>query len=159
MKILVDADSCNRISNIEKIAKANSIDVILYCDYSRTLSTSYSTLVLCDISSDSVDFTIINNCSKGDIVVTNDVGLASMAMAKGARVIKNTGQIYTYRTVGYDLSKRAEFMRIRRREKHINKVNKASFALHNNKRYNFNSSLIRLIKNNITQTKMEETAS
>ena len=148
MKILVDADNCSRLNAIERIAKSNHIDVILYYDYSRTIESTYSELVQCDISSNSVDFIIVNNCSKGDIVITSDVGLASMAMVKGARVIKNSGKICTNKSISYDLNRKSAFMKTKRRAKHLSKINKANYALHDPKRYNFNKNLTRLIKEN-----------
>ena len=44
---------------------------------------------------DAVDFALINLCGKGDIVVTQDYGVAAMALGKGAYAIHQTGKWYT----------------------------------------------------------------
>ena len=43
---------------------------------------------------DAVDFTIVNRAREGDIVVTQDYGLAAMVLSKGARAIHPGGLIY-----------------------------------------------------------------
>lgn len=42
-----------------------------------------------------MDFALINICKKGDIVVTQDYGVAAMALGKGAYSIHQSGRWYT----------------------------------------------------------------
>lgn len=44
---------------------------------------------------DADDFALINLCHKGDIVVTQDYGVAAMALGKGAYAIHQSGRWYT----------------------------------------------------------------
>ena len=44
---------------------------------------------------DSVDFALINNLKKEDIVITQDYGLAAMAINKASYVINQNGMIYS----------------------------------------------------------------
>ena len=42
-----------------------------------------------------MDFALANRVKKGDIVITQDYGLASMCLAKGAHVLHQDGWAYT----------------------------------------------------------------
>ena len=44
---------------------------------------------------DAVDYKLINLCHKGDIVVSQDYGVAAMALGKGAYAIHQSGKWYT----------------------------------------------------------------
>lgn len=95
MEILVDADACPVIQQVEKVAKKYSIPVNLLCDTSHILESVYSKVKVVDRGADSVDIVLVNSCKKGDIVVTQDYGVAAMALGKGAYVIHQSGKIFT----------------------------------------------------------------
>ena len=95
MKILIDGDACSKIILIEKIAKQKNIPCHIYCDASRNLYSDYSEVHIVDIGFNSADMAIINHCKKGDIVITNDTGLAAMILAKSAYAINNHGMEFT----------------------------------------------------------------
>ena len=94
MNILVDADACPVKDIIVKIAKGHSLKVIMLCDTSHMLNDGYSEIVVVDKSRDSVDFALVNKIKKGDIVVTQDYGVAAMSLAKGAKVLNQNGMVY-----------------------------------------------------------------
>ena len=87
MEILVDADACPVISQVESVAQKHNVPVTLLCDTSHILESEYSKVVMVDRGADSVDIILVNNCKKGDIVVTQDYGVAAMALGKGAYAI------------------------------------------------------------------------
>ena len=95
MKILVDADACPVIRIVERTAKQYSIPVILLCDTNHVLSSVYSEIRYIGAGTDAVDFALVNLCSRGDIVVTQDYGVAAMALGKGAYPIHQSGKWYT----------------------------------------------------------------
>lgn len=95
MKILVDADACPVIKYIERVAMKYDVSVILFSDTNHILSSDYSEIRIVDSGPDSVDFALIAECKPGDIVVTQDYGVASMALVKGAKAIHNSGRRYT----------------------------------------------------------------
>ncbi len=95
MKILVDADACPVVRMVEEIAKENDISVILLCDTNHILQSNYSEIKVIGAGADAVDFALINLCKKGDIVVTQDYGVAAMALGKGAYGIHQSGKWYT----------------------------------------------------------------
>lgn len=94
MKILVDADACPVKEIIVKIAKEWDIPVWMFTDTSHILEDDYSRIVIVGQGKDSVDFALINQTQREDIVVTQDYGVASMALSKGAHAIHPGGLIY-----------------------------------------------------------------
>ena len=95
MQIFVDADACPVVAIIEKIAKENSIPVTLLCDTNHVLSSAYSEVIVVGAGADAVDYKLISICHKGDIVVSQDYGVAAMALGKGAYAIHQSGKWYT----------------------------------------------------------------
>jgi len=98
-RILVDADACPVIAIIERLAKMHGIPVTLLCDTNHILFSEYSEIHVIGAGADAVDFALVNLCSKNDIVVTQDYGVAAMALAKGARAIHQSGRIYTQENI------------------------------------------------------------
>lgn len=95
MKVLVDADACPVINRIEDIAKRYCIKVILFADTSHIITSDYSEVQVIDKGADAVDFAILKECCKDDIVVTQDYGLGAMVLGKGAKAIHHCGREYT----------------------------------------------------------------
>ncbi len=95
MKILVDADACPVVKQVESVAKKMSVPVILFCDTNHILTSDYSRVETIGAGSDAVDIALINSCREGDIVVTHDYGLAAMVLGKKAYAIHQSGRIYT----------------------------------------------------------------
>ena len=95
MQILVDADACPVKEIIVRLAKAKEIPVTMLIDTSHQLNDGYSRIITVDKEADSVDFALMGLLKKGDIVVTQDYGLAAMALGKEAKVINQNGLIYT----------------------------------------------------------------
>ena len=95
MKIYVDADACPVTRIVEKVAKEYDIDVVLLCDTNHILNSDYSEVCVIGAGSDAVDLALINKCQKGDIVVTQDYGVAALALGKNAYAIHQSGKIFT----------------------------------------------------------------
>ena len=95
MKILVDADACPVKEIIETEARKLGILVVMLIDTSHILTSDYSEIILVSKAPDAVDFALINRTAKGDIVVTQDYGVAAMALGKGAYAIHPGGKIYS----------------------------------------------------------------
>lgn len=94
-RVLVDADACPVVRIVEKIAKERQVPVVLLCDTSHELNSDYSEVRVIGEGADAVDFALVNLCQRGDIVVTQDYGVAAMALGKGACAIHQSGLIYT----------------------------------------------------------------
>lgn len=85
--IFVDADACPVVGIVEKIAEKHNIPVTLLCDTNHVLDSDYSEVIMVGAGADAVDYKLISICRKGDIVVSQDYGVAAMALGKGAYAI------------------------------------------------------------------------
>ena len=94
MRIFVDADACPVIPIVEQVAEKNNIAVTLLCDTNHVLDSDYSEVKIIGAGADAVDFALINLCRRNDIVVTQDYGVAAMALGKGAYAIHQSGKWY-----------------------------------------------------------------
>jgi hypothetical protein len=94
MRILVDADACPGRDIIEKTASRFGIPVIMYCDTNHILRSAYSDIRYIESGFQSVDIAIANDSRAGDIVVTQDYGVAAMVLGKKAFAISPRGYIY-----------------------------------------------------------------
>ena len=95
MRIIVDADACPVVGIVERIAKEYEIPCMLLCDTNHVLTSDYSDVVTVSAGADAVDFKLVNLCTRDDIVVTQDYGVAAMALSKGAYAIHQSGKWYT----------------------------------------------------------------
>ena len=95
MTIYVDADACPVTRIVERVAKEYAVPVVLLCDTNHVLSSDYSTVKTIGAGADAVDIALVNLCVRGDIVVTQDYGVAAMALGKGAKAIHQSGRIFT----------------------------------------------------------------
>ena len=95
MQILVDADACPVVGIVEKIAQKNNLPCTLLCDTNHVLNSKYSQVKVIGAGVDAVDFALVNLCKRGDIVVSQDYGVAAMALGKGAYAIHQSGKWYT----------------------------------------------------------------
>ncbi len=120
MKILVDADACPVKKLIEEIARLRNIPVIMVSNISHYIKSDYSELVMVDGHSQSADIAIINRCQAGDIIVTQDYGLASLALSRGAFAIHPSGNVYSGNNMDTLLMQRYLNDKIRRAGGRIN---------------------------------------
>ena len=95
MQIYVDADACPVVGIVEETAKKYKIPVTLLCDTNHVLYSDYSDVVVVGAGADAVDYKLISLCHSGDIVVSQDYGVAAMALGKGAYAIHQSGKWYT----------------------------------------------------------------
>lgn len=106
MKIFVDADACPVVDIVEDIATKYNIPVTLLCDTNHVLTSDYSEVVVVGAGADAVDYKLISICHRDDIVVTQDYGVAAMALGKGAFAIHQSGKWYTNENIDQMLMER-----------------------------------------------------
>ena len=95
MKVLIDADACPVVDITVGLCKEFHIPCLLLCDTAHQMHRDGAETLVFDKGADSVDFALANRTSAGDIVVTQDYGVASMCLAKGARILHQDGWEYT----------------------------------------------------------------
>jgi len=117
MQILVDADACPVTHIVEQAAEKNNIPVMLLCDTNHVLQSDYSEVRIIGAGADAVDFALVSLCQKGDIVVTQDYGVAAMILGKGAYGIHQSGKWYTNDNIDQMLMERHMAKKARRTSK------------------------------------------
>ena len=106
MQIFVDADACPVVGIVEKVAKEHNLPVTLLCDTNHVLSSDYSEVIVVGAGADAVDYKLISICHRGDIVVSQDYGVAAMALGKSAYAIHQSGKWYTNENIDQMLMER-----------------------------------------------------
>ncbi|MBU5317410.1 YaiI/YqxD family protein [Clostridium bornimense] len=114
MKVLVDADACPVKNIIIDICSKKNIPVLLFVDTSHILSSPKCQVITVDKGRDSVDIALLNKTLKNDIVVTQDYGVAAMALGRGAHAINEKGLIYTNENIDMLLFQRHMGQKARR---------------------------------------------
>ncbi|HEX3016982.1 MAG TPA: YaiI/YqxD family protein [Caproicibacter sp.] len=114
MKILVDADACPVKEILVDAAKRHKIPVTMLLDTSHILNDGYSTVITVDKGRDSADIRLVNLIEPGDIVVTQDYGVAAMSLGKGAKALNQNGLVYSDNNMDRLLFERALGQKIRR---------------------------------------------
>lgn len=124
MKIFIDADGCPVVEETVTIAKKFKIPVVIVKNHAHIINSSYAQVVTVDLSSDSADYYIVNHMKKGDLVVTQDNGLAAMALAKEGIVINQNGHIIDDGNIDAMLSTRHIHKTLRQRGIYASKAKK-----------------------------------
>ena len=106
MDIYVDADACPVVRIVETVAQKHGIPVTLLCDTNHVLDSDYSQVKVVGAGADAVDYKLISMCRAGDIVVSQDYGVAAMALGKGAYAIHQSGKWYTNENIDQMLMER-----------------------------------------------------
>jgi len=106
MKIIVDADGCPVVQIAIDIAKENNIPITVVKNYAVHLDDPYAEIITVDISQDSADYYIANCAQVGDVVITQDYGLAAMVLAKGAICINQNGLLIDSNNIDTILNRR-----------------------------------------------------
>ncbi len=114
MKILIDADGCPVVDIVIRIAQQHGIETLILCDTAHVFQKPGATTLTVDKGTDSVDFKLVNLVTPGDIVITQDYGLAAMCMAKGALPIHQDGIIYHEGNINSLLQSRYAAKKIRK---------------------------------------------
>lgn len=145
MKILIDGDGCPVIDLTIKISKKFNIDVIIMCDTSHVFNKEGAKTMMFSKGADSVDFALINLVQKDDIVITQDYGLAAMAINKASYVINQNGLIYTNDNIDMLLYNRHISKKVRKSGGRVKGPKKRT----NEDNINFEKTLIEVCKKSI----------
>ncbi len=114
MKIYIDADGCPVVRNTVKIAEQFEINCVIICDTAHRIEHDGAETIVVEQGADSTDFRFVNMIGKGNIVITQDYGLAAMCLSKHAVVLNQDGKQYTGENISGLLEFRAIGKKIRR---------------------------------------------
>ena len=114
MKLLIDADGCPVVDIAVHLARQRNIECLILCDTAHEFNKEGARTITVSKGADSVDFALVNLVQKGDVVVTQDYGLAAMCLARGAVPLNQNGMIYTSDNIDALLHQRHTAQKIRR---------------------------------------------
>jgi len=126
MKILIDADACPRavLQLCCKWGKHKGIPVWTVASFNHNIDSDHHVVV--GNASQEADIKLMNLSEAGDIVVTQDWGLAAMLLGRGARCISPNGREYDNQTMDFLLEEREVKARVRRSGGHTKGPRKRS---------------------------------
>ncbi len=113
MKILIDADGCPVVDITVAAAKQNKLECIIISDTAHVFEKEGAQTLTVSKGADSVDFALVNLVHKGDIVVTQDYGLAAMCLSRQAIPLNQDGMLYTGENIDALLCSRHNAKKIR----------------------------------------------
>lgn len=119
MRVLIDADACPSINLITDCVKKNKLELLLYTDDSHNIINDYGIVKTVEKGFQSVDIVIINEIKEKDILITQDYGLALLALSKKSFVIHPKGMIYTNDNIEQLLYEKYLNEKTRKSTKHI----------------------------------------
>ena len=114
MKILIDADGCPVVDITVRTAWKYQKDCIIICDTAHSIHRDGAETIIVDKGADSADYRLVNLVEPGDIVVTQDYGLAAMCLSKQALILNQDGKRYSDENINGLLEFRAVSAKIRR---------------------------------------------
>jgi len=113
MRLLIDADGCPVTDIAVGLARRFGVECLILCDTSHAFNKEGATTITVPKGADSVDFALVNMLRQGDIVITQDYGLAAMCLARGAVPVSQDGMIYTNSNIDALLFQRHTAKKIR----------------------------------------------
>ncbi len=112
MKILVDADACPKAVKemLFRVSIRAKIEVVFVANqWLRLPDSALIRLIQVEQGPDIADDKIVEDCAKGDLVITADIPLAARIVAKGAQGLDPRGTIYDTSNIG-QISDMRDFM-------------------------------------------------
>lgn len=95
MRVLIDADGCPVVNDAAELCQRYAVPCLIFCDTAHQIERPGAETVVVSQGADSVDFALVNRILPGDIVVTQDYGLAAMCLGRRAAVLNQDGKRYT----------------------------------------------------------------
>lgn len=114
MRLLIDADACPVVDIAIRSARARGVAVTLVCDDAHEMRREGARTITVMRGADSADLRLVNLLERGDVVVTQDYGLAALCLSRGARVLDQNGRVYNDRNIDALLGMRHVAARVRR---------------------------------------------
>lgn len=117
MDIYIDADASPVQEEVIALGKSYSLRVLIvksYAHFSHEPLPDHVEDIYVDSERDAADFAIAQRVRRGDIVITQDYGLASICLAKQCYVMHHKGFLFTNKNIDRMLAIRHESAKARR---------------------------------------------
>lgn len=112
MKVLVDADACPVLDIIRQVCGRSGVPVVTVASFRHEISGPDHVMV--GPEPQAADMAIMNRTQRGDVVVTQDWGLAALVLGKGAHALSPWGHRFREDEIDGRLAQRAFHARLRR---------------------------------------------
>lgn len=93
-QVFVDADGCPVVNQTIALCRQYGVDCILICDTAHQMQREGATTITVSKGADSVDYALVNRVKAGDLVITQDYGLAAMCLARRAIAVHQNGLVF-----------------------------------------------------------------
>ena len=114
MRILIDGDGFPDVKKVIDIAKKYNISIIVYMDFNHEFYDDYAIIKFISPGNNAVDLEIQNQVIVNDLVLTNDYGVAVIALSKNTRCLNSNGFEYSNDNIDSLLERRYMNMKLRR---------------------------------------------
>ena len=105
--VYVDADACPVKADVARLATRRGVRVVFVGNSSQGATPVHGVeVVTVGDGLDAADYEIVVRAEAGDVVVTDDIGLASMALPKGARCLSSRGKLFDADNIGFLMASR-----------------------------------------------------
>ncbi len=108
--VFIDADACPVTRDAISLARARGLKVVLVSNTTQNLAryTGRSGVEAIQVAGgrDAADFAIVEELAPRDVVVTQDIGLAAMALGRGALALSPRGRTFSLATIDAELAVR-----------------------------------------------------
>ena len=119
VRVLVDGDACPVIREIAKLASIYQFEWWIFVDVSHILEEEDANVIYCDKKKDSADLALMKEAKSKDIVITSDLGLATLALSRNCQVIDFDGRLITSEKIESLLFERYVHQKMRKQKKYL----------------------------------------
>jgi uncharacterized protein YaiI (UPF0178 family) len=116
-KVIVDPDACPFKEDILELAARAGARVVLVASANHQMpeAEGAEVVVVDHRARDAADFEAFNRSRPGDILITQDAGLAAMVLPRGVIALSPRGRLYTEESLDARLTERHAIARLKRR--------------------------------------------
>ena len=101
MRLLIDGDACPDRQKVIELALHYGVEVLLFIDFAHVIEDERIQIIMCEVGKDSVDQMILSYLQEGDLLISQDYGLASLALLKKVTIEDNINNLLTSRYLGH----------------------------------------------------------
>ncbi|MBM7097093.1 MULTISPECIES: YaiI/YqxD family protein [Alteribacter] len=144
--VFIDGDACPVRDEAVRISGRYDLPVVLVSSYAHETSKTFPSHVqkiTVDQEAEAADMAIVKGVKKGDVVITQDHGLAGLLIAKGVHVLTPRGRIITDLYINTLLSIRHDQGKLRR----AGKKTKGPKKMSNEDRRHFENQFEKILSN------------
>ena len=114
MRLLIDGDGCPVVDIAVRFSRQLGLDCLIFCDTAHNIHREGAFTFVVSQGRDSVDFAIANALEPGDLVITQDYGLAALCLSRRAQAINQDGLVFTAHNIDALLLSRHTAAKVRR---------------------------------------------